>query len=144
MTSASKGFCTRENFPLGKSAGRRDAVYLPPELLLAILSLIPLQGCAQETLHSCCLVSRSWYSVAVTLLYRSPIITMGKYHLFNRTLCPPQKHQNHKNMLSEYVKTLNLRGCCYGFPDDSMEKLLGEVRRGLEVFVAPDTRHEFS
>jgi hypothetical protein len=134
MSSASSSLSARDTVP---SESRRDGIHLPAEILSAIISLVQFQEDPQGTLHSCCLISRSWYSVAVTQLYKSPIFTGTKYHLFIRTICPSKIVYEMKSPLSEYIQTLDLSAWRDDVREDVTERLLGKVRGRLEVFIAP-------
>jgi hypothetical protein len=93
---------------LKRDPGKKDAVHLPSEILSAIISFVKLQEKPQKTLHSCCLVSRSWYSVAVAPLYESPCLEIKNCTLFVRTICPSKNVLSFESRVSEYVRTLNL------------------------------------
>jgi hypothetical protein len=135
MPSESKGPSANRDL-----SGRKDAVYLPSEILLNIVSFVQLQDNPQTTLYSCCLVSRSWYTAAIVLLYREPVLKGKKYELFFRTICPGEITHKAKSPLSEYVKTLDLSSWPHTLGASVTQKLLGMVGGGLEGFIAPFAR----
>jgi hypothetical protein len=141
MPSRSKRFCEL-CVSLERTPRKRDAVHLPFEILFTIISFVQLQRKPQGTLHSCCLVSRSWYSAAVVFLYKCPVPSGEKYLSFVRTMYSSKNVHKFKSPLWEYVKSLDLSAVSDNVPERVVEKLLGRVERGLEVFVAPNT--EFS
>jgi hypothetical protein len=137
MSSRSIGFRARDTELLESRPGKRDAVHLPVEVLLTIISFIKLQENARSALHSCCLVSRSWYSVAVAPLYQSPLLESANYPLFFRTICLSKNVRNLESPLSEYVKTLDLSAWLHEvIREDDVEILLARLERRLEIFVA--------
>jgi hypothetical protein len=137
MRSESERFCelcvSSESTPR-----KRVAVHLPFEIISNIISLVKLERNPQKTLHSCCLVSRSWYSVAIVPLYTSPIPGKKKYRSFVRTICSSEDVHIIKNPLSEYVKSLDLSALPDNVPERVAEQLLAKVKTGLELFVAPN------
>jgi hypothetical protein len=120
---------------LKSKIGNRDANYLPTEVLSNIISFFKYPKTSQPDLHSCCLVSRSWYSVAIALLYQAPVFKRGNSLLFVKRVFPSKRVQNVKRPLLEYIETLDLRYWREG--KSVTERLLGRVHGGLEVFVAP-------
>jgi hypothetical protein len=139
MSSESNGVSAGD---LKIKAVKIDAFMLPSELLFNIMSFVQLQEtpwCPHKNLHNCCLVSRSWYSVAVVTLYQSPVLEGEKHLLFFRTICLSKKAHYFKSPLSQYVKRLDLRAWPHHVRESDTEELLARVAGGLEAFVAPDT-----
>jgi hypothetical protein len=141
MSLRFEGFSARDTMSLESNRGERNASHFPPEVICIIISFVKLQKRSQSTLHSCCLVSRSWYMVSVEQLYHSPVPNGKNYLSFIRSVCPPNVHA-FKRSLSEFVKTLDLSALPPGVHESVAEQLLVKVGRGLEAFVAPDA--EFS
>jgi hypothetical protein len=121
-----------------------NAVHIPAEVVDNIVSFVKLQKNSQSTLHSCCLVSRSWYSVALAPLYQYPVLKDKNCLLFARTMCPPTDDEEPQRPFAEYVRTLDLSNLGNRrYTDDgecmrAMEKLLLRVKGSLEVFVAAE------
>jgi hypothetical protein len=141
----------KDTMSLISKTERRCAVHLPSEVLSTIFSFVKLdkgpqrtlynhQQSPQRTLYCCCLVSRSWYSVAIAPLYQCPFVKGEKYQLFVRTLCAPISVPNFKSPLSEYVRTLGLSALPNDLDESLTEKLLKTVGGALEKFVASGTR----
>ena len=137
MPFKAENFSASETVEAESQPGKIDAVHLPSEVISIIVSFIQLEESPQSTLYSCCLISRSWYSVAVAPLYRSPVLKGKNYQLFVRTICPSINAHIRKSPLSEFVRTLNLSSLTYEGSKSVMGRLLGRVKGGLEVFVAP-------
>lgn len=55
-------------------------VLLPVEILDQIFSYIP--ATSQSTFWACSLVSRSWYSASISILYSNPHLHGGNFHRF--------------------------------------------------------------
>jgi hypothetical protein len=119
---------------------KRDAVHFPTEILFTILSFVQLHKKPQSDLHSCCLVSRSWCSVATALLYRAPISKGKKHLLFIRTINSSDNVHSFKSLLSKYIKTLDLSSWPRNINENVTEDLLGRLGGGLESFVAPKAK----
>ena len=110
---------------------------LPPEILLNITSYIPYQEQPQHTLYTASLVSRSWYSAAVSLLYRRPYITGKNFNLFVATVCPSINAHIRKSALADMVKVLDMSNLVHEATKSKTARLLGRLKRGLKVFRAP-------
>jgi hypothetical protein len=130
-------------------SGSTNAIHIPTEIIDNIVSFVRLQKNSQSTLYSCCLVSRSWYSVAIAALYQSPVLKEKTYLRFARTICPPTNVEEIKRPFAEYVRTLDLLGLDMSLDFNkkynkkagqerrkTMEKLLVWVKGSLEVFIA--------
>ncbi|KZF19267.1 hypothetical protein L228DRAFT_271510 [Xylona heveae TC161] len=115
----------------------RKDIYLPPELVIHILSFIPLKPSSQTTLWSCCLVSRTWYTAAVPLLYDSPHITGRNFTRFITTVCPSINAHVRKSELADLVRRLDMGELVHNGSKSLTARLLGRVKVRLEEFVAP-------
>lgn len=118
-------------------APSKSAVYLPSEIILSILSFVPLLAAWQPSLYSLCLVSRQWYAVAVTRLYHSPHITGENFSKFMATVCPTVNAHVRRSELAEYIRRLDMGLLVYEGSKSMTARLLGRVKTGLEDFVAP-------
>jgi hypothetical protein len=138
MSSRFKGVSAKDNMSLKSSPRKRDWSHPPTEVLFIVISFVNLQDNSQNTLYSCCLVSRSWYSVAVVELYQLPVVKQGRMSLFFfRTMCLSQNDHNIKSSFSEYVKTLDLK--FFDVHESVTERLLWSVEDGRRVFIGPET-----
>ena len=124
---------------LRKHENAGQVVHLPPEIILYILSFIPVRPENQSTLCTCCLLSRDWYSSAIPLLYRSPSITSKNFRLFVRTICPSINVHVRKSELAGLVRRLDMGSLVHDGSKSVTARLLGRVKEGLEEFVAPQT-----
>ena len=113
------------------------SIELPLEILQQILSYVAHSSLSQITLYSCSLVSHSWYSASISLLYDSPRISGKNYDLFVRTVCPSINAHIRSNGLSELVKMLDMSSLVHNGSKSLTARLLGRVKGHLEVFVAP-------
>jgi hypothetical protein len=118
---------------------QKHAVHLPFEVLSTIIFFVQLQKAPQNDLHSCCLVSRSWYFAAVAPLYQSPVLNGWNSPFFVRTICAFEDGRRFKSPLLEHIRTLDMSPVPYDEPESVTETLLSRVAGGLEVFVAPGT-----
>jgi hypothetical protein len=143
MSSQPNGLNKTDTVSLISEPGRKYAVHLPSEMLLDILSFVKVQKDAQKTLSSCCLVSRSWYSVAIVQLYHSPIIEKEMYGLFIRTMFASNSVPNIQSP-SKFVRTLDMRNWPHVVHERVTIDLLEAVEEGLEVFIGPDMDIGFS
>jgi hypothetical protein len=144
MSPGSTGFSEGDTVLLNSEPTKRDAIYLPPEILFAIIYFVQRQYNPQRNLYTCCLVSRSWYFVAVVQLYRSPVITQNNYRHFVRTMCSSKKVFHSTSQISEYIKTIDLSDAIYDIPESMTKSLVGRVKRGIEAFIAPETNTIYS
>lgn len=120
-----------------RSPPNHNAVPLPLEVILQILSYTPRNPQTQSYLHACCLISRSWYSAAVPLLYHSPHITGKNFKQFVATVCPSINAHIRKSELAELVRRLDMGHLVHDGSRSLTARLLGRVKGGLEDFVAP-------
>lgn len=112
-------------------------IELPLEILIQIISYIPRRQENQKTLWACCLVSRAWYSAAVTFLYERPHIGGGNFQEFVATICPSKNAHIRKTQLSELVKILDMGTLVHDGSKSLTARLLGRLKGSLEEFVAP-------
>ncbi|KFY28852.1 hypothetical protein V493_02730 [Pseudogymnoascus sp. VKM F-4281 (FW-2241)] len=112
-------------------------IELPLEVLIQIISYIPRRQENQKTLWACCLVSRAWYSAAVTFLYERPHIGGGNFQEFVATICPSKNAHIRKTQLSELVKILDMGTLVHDGSKSLTARLLGRLKGSLEEFVAP-------
>ena len=118
---------------------KSPTVHLPPEVLLQILSYIPYQPSSQNILYNFCLVSRSWYSVAISRLYHTPLFTGKNYLPLVSTICPSINAHIRKSELAKLVRRLDMSRLVHDGSKSLTGRLLGRVKDGLEEFVAPQS-----
>lgn len=116
-------------------------VYLPTEIIVQIVSFVaaePEPRRRQSTLHACCLISRQWYSAAISFLYERPRVGSGiSFKRFTDTVCPPIRARKSKLNLGSFVLRLDLSVLVHHSSNSLTARLLGRVKEHLEVFVAP-------
>ena len=111
---------------------------LPPEILEQIFAYISAsRHNVQQTLHTCSLVSRSWYSNSIRFLYDSPIISGKNYDPFVRAICPSVNAHVRVNGLADLVKKLDMSNLVHNGSKSLTARILGRVKGSLEKFVAP-------
>ncbi|KAF1983822.1 hypothetical protein K402DRAFT_337650, partial [Aulographum hederae CBS 113979] len=113
--------------------------FLPPEILTEILSYITDKAYSQRDLYSCCLISKSWYYVAVWELYKRPQIRSSNFQLFVRTLCPSLNVHVKRSTLSDLVRVLDMSALGHDSSKSTTGRLLSRTKAGLVEFVAPQT-----
>ncbi|KAL4808897.1 hypothetical protein BDV18DRAFT_133430 [Aspergillus unguis] len=114
-------------------------IYLPTEIVVQILNEIAADEAArQRTLHACCLVSRQWYTCAITLLWEKPRIDNGfSFSRFTNTISPPIGVRRSKWNLGAFVHKLDLSLLVHHSSPSLTARLLGRVKENLEIFLAP-------
>ncbi|KAJ5748828.1 uncharacterized protein N7511_010524 [Penicillium nucicola] len=127
-------------------------VYLPTEILVEIAEYIrdfredgdvsqtnhPFLY--QTTLYNFCLVSRRWYSAGIEMLYSQPDITRGNsFALFTSTVCPPLRAKKPSMDFGSMVRFLWLDRLVHHSSNSLTSRLLGRVKKNLQIFVAPRT-----
>ncbi|RDL36017.1 Uncharacterized protein BP5553_06629 [Venustampulla echinocandica] len=120
----------------------RDAsreILLPTEIITQILSYLPRRAPSQSTFYSCSLVSRAWYSAAVTFLYERPYLTGGNFNSFVQTVCPSKNAHIRKSPLSILVKRLDMSALVHNSSRSLTARLLGRLKGNIEEFVAPQS-----
>lgn len=131
---------------LRPAAQRKNRSYtpsLPLEIIEIILSHVPRSYYSQPTLHACTLVSRAWYSASIPRLYEKPVIIGKNYDLFVKSVCPSINANIRKNGLAELVRTLDLSRLVHHGSKSLTARLLGRVKAGVEVFIAPQASFGF-
>ena len=114
-------------------------IHLPPEVLLQILSYIPYLPASQVILYNLCLVSRSWYSAAISHLYHTPLFTGKNYLPLVGTICPSINAHIRRSELAKFVRRLDMSRLVHDGSKSMTGRLLGRVKEGLEEFVAPQS-----
>ncbi|KAL8700897.1 MAG: hypothetical protein Q9201_005192 [Fulgogasparrea decipioides] len=112
---------------------------LPSEILIQIAEYVACLPSSQKDLWAMTRVSRSWYAAAVPALYHSPNITGRNFQLFVRTLCPSINPHLRKTDFSAMIKVLDMSKLVHDGSKSLTSRILGRVRDGLEVFVAPQS-----
>ncbi|KAL4775645.1 hypothetical protein BDW60DRAFT_178706 [Aspergillus nidulans var. acristatus] len=114
-------------------------IYLPTEIVIQILDEVAADKIArQPTLHACCLVSRQWYTCAITLLWAEPRINSGSsFTKFANIVSPPIGVRKSKWNLGALVRKLDLTSLVHHSSPSLTARLLGRVKESLEVFIAP-------
>ena len=113
-------------------------LHLPSELLLQILThLSPHDEFYQPDLFSLTLVSHAWYAAAIPLLYHSPRISGRNFKSFVNTVCPSINAHVRRSALADLVRRLDMSRLVHDGSKSLTARLLGRVKGGLEVFVAP-------
>lgn len=94
----------------------------------------------QATFFSFCLVSRQWYSVGISYLYKCPQLWLGnKFQLFTNTVSPPLGAKKSKVDLGSLVNVLYLGNLVHQSSNSLTSRLLSRVKEGLIYFIAPQT-----
>ena len=128
-----------ENMP--SAVVTNSAPALPLEIANQIVSYLSsglhYTTADQESLRACTLISRTWYSAAIGLLYEHPLILGKKYEQFVRSICPSINTHVRKNGLADLVKVLDLGRLVHHGSKSTTARLLGRVKQNIEVFVAP-------
>ncbi|KAL9080569.1 MAG: hypothetical protein Q9157_000711 [Trypethelium eluteriae] len=114
-----------------------QGISLPDEILLEVLSYVRDTAGSQQTLWSCCLISRQWYSCAVPFLYEHPNLYGKNFEPFAATICPSVNLHIRKSPLAEYVRGLDMGRLVHQGSKSLTARILGRVKGGLEEFVAP-------
>lgn len=116
-------------------------VFLPTEIVIQIIYAVSKNvapDTRQETLYSCCLVSRQWYSAAVPFLYERPRLGRGKsFEKFTAIVCPPVRAAKSRTNLGTLVRRLDMSPLVHHSSNSLTARLLGRVKENLEVFIAP-------
>ena len=114
-------------------------IYLPTEIVVQIVRFIAAEtSCRQSSLYTCCLISRQWYSVAVSFLYEKPQVGSGAtFKLFADTIAPPIRARKSRVNLGSLVRRLDLSALVHHSSNSLTARLLGRVKENLEVFIAP-------
>lgn len=123
---------------IGESlASQRPEVPLPVEIIAQIVSFLPSGPVGQQSRWACCLVSRHWYSAAVSSLYEKPRLKGSNFEKFAAVICPPVNAHVRRVGLEHYVKHLNMSTVAYESSNSQTARLLRRVGPTLETFVGP-------
>ncbi|KAK2747065.1 hypothetical protein FQN55_005334 [Onygenales sp. PD_40] len=112
-------------------------LHLPGEIVVHILSFVRDKSTRQKTLHSCCLVSRQWYSAAIPLLYERPRVDGKDFDRFVSAISPSTKAYAPRGDLGRYVRRLDFSNLVHHSSNSLMARIIGRVKNRLEVFIAP-------
>ena len=112
---------------------------LPLEVVLMVISFIPIKRESQSTLYSACLVSRVWYTAALPRLYRYPQIDSSNFEKFVRTICPSINAHVRKTDLSDLVRVLDMSRLVHDGSRSMTARILSRLKNNMEMFVAPCT-----
>ncbi|RJE20710.1 F-box domain protein [Aspergillus sclerotialis] len=117
-------------------------IHLPTEILVNIVTFVAADDTRniyrQRSLHACCLLSRQWYSAAISFLYEKPQISSGRsFKRFTDTVCPPVAARKSKYNLGGFVRRLDLSMLVHHSSNSLTARLLGRIKKNLEYFVAP-------
>ncbi|KAL2868662.1 F-box domain protein [Aspergillus lucknowensis] len=113
-------------------------IHLPTEIVVQIVAYVAANESAQASLFTCCLVSRQWYSCAITSLYENPRIDTGaSFKGFTNTICPPIGARKSKWNLGALVRRLDLSTLVHHSSPSLTARLMGRVKDNLEVLIAP-------
>jgi len=122
-----------------QSSDRTDfqEILLPVEVIIQIVSYIPRRASEQKTLWACCLVSRTWYSATVPLLYKRPYLGGGNFQNFVTTVCPSKNAHIRRSQLACFVQTLDMGELVHDGSKSLTARLLGRLKGNLIEFTAP-------
>ncbi|KAL4873338.1 hypothetical protein BDV12DRAFT_160866 [Aspergillus spectabilis] len=114
-------------------------IHLPTEIVVQILDEVAADEFArQRTLHACCLVSRQWYTCAISLLWEKPRIDTGpSFRKLTNTISPPIGARRSKWNLGELVHKLDLSLLVHHSSPSLTARLIGRLKENMEVFLAP-------
>ncbi|KAF2764425.1 hypothetical protein EJ03DRAFT_321252 [Teratosphaeria nubilosa] len=121
----------------GGAAWTTPPVYLPEEILIEILEYVARSSESQQTLASCCLLSRQWYAAAVPLLYARPFISGHNYDPFARTIITSLNLKVRDSPLAKLIKALNMASLVHQGSKSSTARLLSRTKDNLQDFIAP-------
>jgi hypothetical protein len=125
---------------IGESlATQGPEIQLPVEIIAQVVSYLPSGSLGQRSAWACCLVSRQWYSAAISKLYERPRLTGPNFDKFAVVICPPIKAHAHGTGLERHVRHLDMSGIAYESSNSQTARLLRRVGPTLEDFIAPST-----
>lgn len=110
---------------------------LPAEVLLQIVAYVEEFSDRQRNIWAMTMVSRAWYSSAISSLYHSPAISGRNFTLFVRTLCPSINAHVRKTSFSSMVKELDMSRLVHDSCKSLTARILSRLKSSLEVFIAP-------
>jgi F-box-like len=122
---------------IGSAINQEAYVHLPTEVLQLIILFVKHENESQHSLWACCLVSRQWYSAAVSSLYEIPSLQGRNFLKFSETICPPVNAHIRRVELAQYVKHLDMSALAYESSNSMTARLLRRVGKNLESFTAP-------
>jgi hypothetical protein len=114
-------------------------VQLPIEIIIQIVSYLPSGSLGQRSIWACCLVSRQWYSAAISKLYERPRLTGQNFDKFAVVICLPINAHIRRTGLEHHVKHLDLSCVAYESSNSQTAWLLRRIGPTLEAFIAPAT-----
>ncbi|KXT10655.1 hypothetical protein AC579_6339 [Pseudocercospora musae] len=112
-------------------------VYLPDEIIIQVLEFVARFQDSQETLASCCLLSRQWHQAAVPFLYARPWLTGKNFDAFYRAMCPTKNKHIQKSPFEGMVKILDMSKLVHSGSKSVTGRILSRTKENLEQFVAP-------
>lgn len=121
---------------LSPSASEVD---LPLEIILQILAFIPRRPNYQSTFWACTLISRSWYSQSISILYERPWLHGGNFNEFIATVCPSKNAHIKQSTLATLVRRLDMGELVHNASKSLTARILGRLKGNLEQFVAPQS-----
>lgn len=107
------------------------------EIIVHILSFIPLRPDTQSTYHALTLVSRAWYAAAIIPLYTYPFLSGANFQEFATTICPSKNAHITPSNLAPLVRTLDMSALVHNSSRSLTARLLGRLKHNLEAFIAP-------
>ncbi|KAI9760325.1 MAG: hypothetical protein M4579_001729 [Chaenotheca gracillima] len=113
--------------------------YLPPELMVEVLSSLPDNKSTQRTLYSVCLTSRQWYRAAIPLLYRRPRVQGKSFEIFVKAISASKRGRTSGGDLATYVQVLDLSKLVHESSKSLLARLIRRVSGGLRVLIAPQS-----
>ncbi len=122
---------------IGSAINLEANVHLPSEVLQHIIFFVKNGRDSQRNLWACCLVSRQWYSAALSLLYESPCLTGRNFESFSLTMCPPVNARVRRVEAAQFVRHLDMSALAYESSNSLTARLLRRVKERLETFAAP-------
>jgi hypothetical protein len=112
-------------------------LFLPTEIVLHVLELLPRTTKTQKLLYSACLVSRCWYNAGIRLLYRYPRLYSRNFKKFVDTVCPSVNAHIRRSELAMLVEILDMESLVHDGSKSLTARLLSRTKGQLQVFVAP-------
>ncbi|KAK6435408.1 hypothetical protein LTR95_008404 [Oleoguttula sp. CCFEE 5521] len=112
-------------------------IHLPDEIIIRILDYLAALHDAQASLASVCLLSRQYYSAAISFLYHQPILYGKNFDPFTRAICPSINLHVRRSPLSKLVRILDLGKLVHQGSKSVTARLLGRTKEHLQYFRAP-------
>lgn len=130
-----------------------SGTYLPTEVIFLLAEFLDVVGDKgppegsiedvmlgrQKAFFNFCLVSRQWYSVGITFLYRCPYFPAGQgFRDFANTVCARRGARRSKSVdFGSLVHILSLSSLVHHSTNSLTARLLGQTKENLRVFSAP-------